>query len=364
LLHLTGVIRIKAVALLLGVLSVWLVCAPARAEPATPRPNHPAAAPRPVEPAAAPRPVDIPPWFAQSFLDLQDEMATAAKENKRLLLYFGQDGCPYCRQLMETNFSQRAIVDKTQANFRAIALDIWGDLDVIWTDGRHFSEKQLARELKVQFTPTLLFLDDQGRVTTRLNGYWPPHRFSAALDYVIERQEGRIALADYLAQHAHGAARAQLNEQPFLLKPPFDLRRAKGGGPLAVLFETRSCAACDEMHDEGFGRPEMRALLPRFDVVRFALDDGTPVTTPSGRRQPAREWARELHVSYTPTVVFFDDGNREVFRFEGYLRPFHLTGAFDYVAQGAYRTQPEFQRFLQDKAERARARGQTVDLWR
>jgi len=63
-------------------------------------------------------------------------------------------------------------------------------------------------------------------------------------------------------------------------------------------------------------------------------------------------------------VVFFDDGNREVFRFEGYVRPFHLTGAFDYVAQGAYRTQPEFQRFLQNKADRLREQGRPVDLWR
>jgi len=118
------------------------------------------------------------------------------------------------------------------------------------------------------------------------------------------------------------------------------------------------------MHAEGFQRPEMRALIARFDVARFALGDVTEVTAPSGRVLGAAAWARELNVNYTPTVVFFDQGDREVFRFEGYLRPFHLTGAFDYVAQGAYRTQPEFQRFLQTRAEQMRERGQTVDLWR
>jgi thioredoxin-related protein len=311
-----------------------------------------------------PRPIDIPPWFAQSFLDLQDEVATAAKENKRVMLYFGQDGCPYCRRLMEVNFSQRAIVDKTRANFRAIALDIWGDLDVTWIDGRHTTEKQLARTLNVQFTPTLLFLDEQGRVETRLNGYWPPHRFEPAIDYVVARQSKQLTLAEYLERHAKEAARDDLNDEPFLLKPPFDLRRKPAGKPLAVLFETRSCRACDEMHAEGFQRDEMRALILRFDVARFALNDGSEITTPAGRKLSAAAWARELKVDYTPTVVFFDDGNREVFRFEGYLRPFHLIGAFEYVAQRAYRTQPEFQRFLQTKAERLRDRGQAVDLWR
>ncbi|HSW25358.1 MAG TPA: thioredoxin fold domain-containing protein, partial [Burkholderiaceae bacterium] len=313
----------------------------------------PAPAPPPAQPVA-PRPIDIPPWFTPSFLDLQDELQAATQEKKRLLLYFGQDGCPYCRRLMEVNFSQRAIVDKTRANFRAIALDIWGDLEVTWTDGRRGTEKQLARQLQVQFTPTLLFLDEQGRIHTRLNGYWPPHRFEAALDYVITRQSGRLSLAEYLEHNAREAAREELNDEAFLMKPPFDLRRKAGGKPLAVLFETRSCRACDEMHREGFQRAEMRVLIPRFDIARFALNDASEIITPSGRKLSASAWARELKVNYTPTVVYFDAANREVFRFEGYLRPFHLVGAFDYVAQGAYRTQPEFQRFLQNKAERLR----------
>ena len=315
--------------------------------------------------AQPPRPIEIPAWFTPSFLDLPDELMAARQEGKRLMLYFGQDGCPYCRRLMEVNFSQRPIADKTRTHFRAIALDIWGDLEVTWTDGRRTSEKQLARQLKVQFTPTLLFLDEDGRVDTRLNGYWPPHRFEAALDYAITAPARRNGtLAEYLERHAGEAAREQLNDEPFLMKPPFDLRRRVGGKPLAVMFETRSCRACDEMHAEGFQRAELRALIPRFDIARFALNDAGELTTPGGRAIDAASWARELKIEYTPTVVFFDDGNREVFRFEGYLRPFHLTGAFDYVASGAYRTQPEFQRFLQAKAERLREQGQPVDLWR
>jgi len=317
-------------------------------------------------PAQAPSPyaIDVPPWFLDSFLDIADEAAIVAKDGKRLLLYFGQDGCPYCRELMQTSFTQKDIVDKTRKHFEAVALNIFGDREVTWIDGQRFTEKAFARHLKVQFTPTLLFLDEQGRVTTRLNGYWPPHRFSAALDYVIARQDRKMPLADYLAQHALDAARAQLNDQPWLMQPPFDLRRKTQGKPLAVLFETRHCQACDEMHAEGFQRAEVRAQLARFDIARFALADGTELTRPDGSRTSARAWAKDLRIAYTPTVVFFDTANREVFRFEGYLRPFHLASSFEYVAQGGYRTHPEFQRFLQDKADKARAAGKPVDLWR
>ncbi len=313
---------------------------------------------------ASPHAIDVPSWFLESFLDFPDEVATAAKAGKRLMLYFGQDGCPYCRELMQTNFSQKPIVEQTRRHFEAIALNIWGDREVIGFDGQRLSEKQFAKLLKVQFTPTLLFLDEKGRVTARLNGYWPPHRFGAALDYVIGRHEGTATLGDYVARHAADAANPQLADEPFYLKAPHDLQRRPGGKPLAVLFETRHCKACDELHAEGLRRAEMKPLIARFDIVRFALDDGATIVTPAGQRLPVQQWARELGIGYTPSMVFFDASRREVFRVEGYVRPFHLAGAFDYVAQGAYRTQPEFQRFLQDRAERARARGQPVDLWR
>ncbi|HRI18854.1 MAG TPA: thioredoxin fold domain-containing protein, partial [Burkholderiaceae bacterium] len=98
---------------------------------------------------ASPHAIDTPRWFSEGFLDFKEEAAAADREGKRLLLYFGQDGCPYCRELMVNNFSQRAIVDKTRRHFVAIALNLWGDREVTWTDGHTMSEKDFARLMKV-----------------------------------------------------------------------------------------------------------------------------------------------------------------------------------------------------------------------
>ena len=311
----------------------------------------------------APYAIDIPPWFVDTFLDFREDVRDAAKDDRRLMVYFGQDGCPYCRQLMVTNFSQRRIVDKTRKHFVAVALNIWGDRETTWVDGRVMSEKALARALDVQFTPTLLFFDERMNVVARLNGYYPPHRFEAVLDYVAGKREGSETLAAYLARSTPEAASARLNSEPFFVKAPFDLTRRSGAKPLAVLFETPSCKACDELHREGFRGPEVRALLARFDVAQFALGARTALTTPDGHGVAADAWARDLGVAYTPSMIFFDDGGREVFRIDAYLRPFHLASALDYVASGAYRGEPSFQRYLLARAERKRAAGERVDMW-
>ncbi len=313
----------------------------------------------------SPHSIDIPPWFRETFLDFREDVREAAKEGRRLLVYFGQDGCPYCRELMRVNFSQKDIADKTRKHFSAVAINVWGDREVTWTDGKIMSERALAARLQVQFTPTLLFFNEKGIVVLRLNGYYPPHKLDAALDYVAGKQEQSSSFAAYLARHAREPASGRLHDQPFFLKPPLVLDRSRktAARPLAVLFEQKQCAACDEMHRQGFNDPAVLALVGKFDVARLELFGTERLITPGGKALTAVQWGRELRVAYTPTIVYFDASGREVFRVEAYLRPFHLIASFDYVASGAYRKEPNFQRYLQARAESIRAAGGKVELW-
>jgi len=119
---------------------------------------------------ASPHAIEVPAWFSETFLDLREDVREAAKEGKRLMIYFGQDGCPYCKALMQTNFTQPRIVEKTRRHFVALALNIWGDRPVTGFDGRVVPEKDFARAMRVQFTPTVLFLDEKASEVARFIG--------------------------------------------------------------------------------------------------------------------------------------------------------------------------------------------------
>jgi len=313
---------------------------------------------------ASPYAIEHPPWFSQSFLDFREDIADAARDGKRLLVYFGQDGCPYCARLMQTNFTQRSIVDKTRKHFVVVAINIWGDREVTWVDGTRLGEKAFARQLRIQFTPTLVFFDEKGNVALRLNGYYPPRRFEAALDYVAGRMESKLAFGEHLQGVVKDEASATLHADPFFMPAPQNLVRKSGSKPLAVVFETPYCSGCDEMHREGFQRAEVRSEMAKFDIARLSIGERATVVTPDGMTVRADAWARALKILYTPSIVFFDAAGREVFRTEAYLRPFHLAGSFAYVASGAYLKEPSFQRFLQAHAEQLRAQGKAVDLWK
>lgn len=261
-----------------------------------------------------------PGWFAQSLLILPEEIADAAKENKRVVLYFEQDGCPYCKRMVEVNFRDPRIAGRMQQRFVPIALNIWGDREVTAPDGKAMSEKQLAVAFKVQFTPTLIFFDEKGAVALRVNGYYPPERFLAALDAAA--RPGPIA---------------EIAAAP----------RSPRAKPLALLFMADQCAACDELKMT-LRNDKVAKQLKAFDLEQMPL---------SGAQ------AKQMGVGDAPTLVLFDAKGQEVLRLEAYFRPFHVAGSLEYVASGAYRTEPSLQRFLQSKADRMRRGGENVDLW-
>lgn len=304
-----------------------------------------------------------PAWFKNSFLDLRDDLAEAEKQGKRVLLYFYQDGCPYCKKLLQDNFGQRPIAEKTRKYFDVIALNMWGDREVTDLNGASMTEKDFAKGMKVMFTPTLIALDEKGAQALRINGYYAPHQFGAALDYAGLKKEREMPFKDYLAKAAPASAQGKLHADPRHLKPPYRLNEApKGGKPLLVLFEQKECRPCDELHLDIFKRKETRDLLGKFQVAQFDQWAATELVAPDGKPTTARDWARALNVGYAPTMVFFDASGKELFRAEAYLKAFHVQSALDYVASGAYRQYPEFQRFVEARADAMRARGIALDL--
>lgn len=308
--------------------------------------------------------LDNPPWFKTSFLDLREDVADAAANGKRVMLYFYQHGCPYCARLLEDNFGQKALAEKTQRHFDVIAINMWGDREVTDLMGEAVSEKQFAVDQKVQFTPTLLLLDETGKVVLRINGYYPPHKFEVALDFVGQKMESQTSYRDLLARLEPEASSGVLHQDAAYLQPPYALQGRGGGKPLLVLFEQRHCSACDELHLDVLKREDTRPLLANYDVALLDMWSQTPVQTPGGQQTTARAWARELGIQYAPSMVFFDAAGREVFRTEGYLRAFHVQTALDYVASGAYQRQPEFQRYLNERADALRELGVEVDITR
>jgi thioredoxin-related protein len=303
-----------------------------------------------------------PDWFKVSFLDLYEDIAEAADDGKRVMVYFFQDGCPYCKKLLEDNFGQRDITDKTRQYFDVVTLNIWGDREVT-VGNRVMTEKEFATALKVQYTPTLLFFNEGNKAVYRANGYYPPEKFATVLDYVGLKKENEISFQDYLAQVSPQPASGKLHTEVSNVKSSDDLHAAlEPDKYLLVIFGQKQCATCDELHLDILQRPESKELLERMNVAVIDLWSQDKIVTPDGSEQKIVDWVKKLDIKYAPSLVYFNDQGEEVFRSDAYLKAFHVQSVMDYVTTAAFKEQPNFQRYIDTRADHLREQGIEVNL--
>lgn len=304
---------------------------------------------------------EMPSWFKMSFLDLREDIKEAASHGKRVMIYFHQRGCPYCAELINNNYSQKNIVDYTKKHFDVIHINMWGDQDVTGVDGKTMPEKEFAASQKVWFTPTIVFYDESGKVAFRVNGYYPPGQFMAALKYVAEKRENKQSFREYYIGKESHKGKALISE-PFFVKPPLDLQVLSKTKPLAVFFEQKDCPACTTLHKNIFTRKATREQLDKYNVVQLDMWSKESIVTPEGEKMTARDYAKKLGIQYAPSAVFYDQG-KEVIRIEAFLKAFHVQSVMDYASSGAYKTEPSLQRFIQKRADHLLESGKKVNLW-
>ncbi len=312
------------------------------------------------------KPTEYPSWFKESFLEFSDDIAEAAEHGKRVMLLFHQDGCPYCNLLVERNLSQKDIVELMQSKLDVIAINMWGDRQVVTVDGEPFTEKQLAGALKVQFTPTMLFLNESGKPILTLNGYLPPDEFLTAIRYVTESRETETTYREFVKDNLHKTDDSgELIAQPFFQNPPYDFRRSDevSDRPLAVFFEQKQCPNCQTLHSKVLVDHQTRDLIAKYDTAQLDMWSNTPVVTPQGLQTTAKDWASTLKVSFAPTIVLFNPSGQEVIRSEAWFKIFHTQSLFDYVLSQSYQTQPSFQRYISERAEHLIEQGMDVNIW-
>lgn len=293
-------------------------------------------------------PLEHPGWFKESFLDLRDDLKEAlAADKKGIIVYFGQQRCPYCQKLMKINFGLEDIVTYTRRNFDLIPVNIWGIDEVTDLQGNTLTEREFSLRENTNFTPSLIFYDAEGTEALRLRGYYPPYKFRAALEYVADGHHKNETFARYI-ERAEGTLAfepGELNDEPFFSPPPYALDRSRISAeqPLAIFFERGECHACDILHAQPLQQPAINNLLQQFESIQLDIGSDTPVLTPGGQRTTAKAWARELELFYTPSIIFFDESGHEIIRVDSVVQFFRLRNVLNYISSRGYQNEPNYQ---------------------
>lgn len=158
--------------------------------------------------ATGPDGLHVQPWFLQSFLDIREDIETAAASGKRLAISIEQKGCIYCRDMHEVNLADPAIVEFIKSRFELVQLDMHGARSITDIDGKEMEERDFVRRVRTVATPTIIFppgriaADERRPLTAlevaRMPGYLPPAEFLAMFRFVADEAYARGTFREYL----------------------------------------------------------------------------------------------------------------------------------------------------------------------
>ena len=299
---------------------------------------------------------DLPAWFKDSFLDIEDDAAEAAEEGRHLLAFFHLENCPYCAKMLDDSFADGTDnMPFIRENFDAIHIDIRGHREVTH-QGEETDERTFARAVGVQYTPTVLFYDAGGQAVLTVNGYRSPKALRRALRYVKDGVYRRMSLTEYNQRQPADAIYALRDHPDF--QAVQDLSAVEG--PLLVMLEDETCDECAWVHDHILHQDDVRAQLQKLTAVRLDANADAPLTTPAGEATTAAAYARRLNLSYRPGVVFYE-GGKEIFRITGLLNHYHFREAVRYVVIGHRKVYPRWGAYLRERRRELLAAGEDVD---
>jgi len=252
-------------------------------------------------------------FFAQSFGDLPEELQEARQAGKLgLLLFFEQDGCPYCERMMKSILNQPAVQDWYRERFVSIAVDINGDVELTDVDGITLPSKVFAEHRRVKTTPTLSFIDLSGaeiyRRVTMVSGV---DEFMMMGRYIAEGRYTDTAWRDYAREHPEVVDSATVQQA-------VDFRQeaaatAERGVTLLLAVTREGCAYCAKLRREILA-PMIRSgdYVDKVRIREMMMEPDMPIIDFSGQPTTTAKLAARFGVSITPTVLLLDSSGNSL----------------------------------------------------
>ncbi len=301
---------------------------------------------------------EVPSWFKQSFLDINEDVIEATKNNKHLMLFIDLDGCPYCTKMLnESFFATNPTSDFIKKHFDVVNLNVKGSREVTWDEKTTLSEKDLAIKLGVEYSPTVLFLDENKKIVLRLNGYRSAPNFKLILEYVNGKHYLKQNLSEFLANVKNKTLYKPIANKMF--QKIKDLSNIKT--PVAIIFEDGSCTQCDYFHNTTLKNKDVISEFKKYTVVRFDANSDEEFIGVDGNKTTPKKLIKSINLDYRPGILLYDD-KKLISTVDALLFSFHFKELLRYVSEKEYKYFGGYLEYLSTRQKELTEAGVSIDI--
>lgn len=146
---------------------------------------------------------DVDRGIAQSgslnWSDFNSAVTSSDDNGETLFLFFEAEWCGFCKQMRSEVFPQDSIQDKVGEGFVPVAIDIESDEKIVY-QGQDMSQKSFSHQMRIDATPTIMFMNSEGEIIGRYRGFADENEFVLLLDYIRSGEVKNLSFAEYKDQ--------------------------------------------------------------------------------------------------------------------------------------------------------------------
>jgi len=131
-----------------------------------------------------------------SWNDFNSAVNAADNNGKTLFLFFEAEWCGFCKQMRSEIFPLDSVQDKVGEGFVPVAIDIESDEKIVYQN-KEMSQKSFSHQMRIDATPTIMFMSREGEVIGRYRGFADENEFTLLLDYIRGGDVDNVNFAEY-----------------------------------------------------------------------------------------------------------------------------------------------------------------------
>ena len=130
------------------------------------------------------------------WLSITEAQEKSKSDGRPLFIFVEAEWCGICKRMINSVFPEPSVTELLTDNFHPVLIDL-DSRETILFNGEVMTERDFARIMQVQQTPTTIFIDENGDVLGSQPGFMDVDELEKLLHYLLSDQFGDVPLSEF-----------------------------------------------------------------------------------------------------------------------------------------------------------------------
>ncbi|MGM0460754.1 MAG: thioredoxin family protein [Bacteroidota bacterium] len=131
-----------------------------------------------------------------NWVSLEEAQTRSAEDGKPVVVFVEAEWCGICKEMRRSVFPNDEVKSFLEEKYHMVSIDLDSRKEVQFNK-QLITERQFARSMGVEATPTLIFLDSNGEELGRRPGYLGRTDMKRLLEFILSDKFGVISFEEY-----------------------------------------------------------------------------------------------------------------------------------------------------------------------